>query len=1751
MRRGIVRAIPPLLVLVLAACPLRAEVSRLTITGRVIDRDTGTPVPGAFVEIENASGGSGYSRAHTDGSGGFAFQDLPGGVSYNLYVEKEGFTSYRRLYWFVEADKQMESMVVPLSKEGVLTCRVTASDGATPLARVRVTLKPMGWRKDPYAVYEFEKETDNRGGVGVAGIAEGVYELVLEKEGYIVEKLTNLSFRPGSAEDLHVPMYRPGSISGRVLLRDERAPLAGITLVAGGPCEQTATSNIQGVYSLRDLKPGTYGFAATRTGFRPYRYEGAVTIEEGENRKDVDHFLEADREKVAIAIYQEVYPKKERMAFAVRAFRSEDFTLEFYRIPVDWYLESPHKFAGLLAPQTPLDGFDKVHSARFGFDRYRPYTWFTREVRTDKPLTPGIYLIRAATPNAQDRRFVFVSDLGVVVKRGRQSLLAYTVNFQTNRPEPEVELVVLKSPRTPQTEEDASKSFFKKILSLFTNDRVLFRGKTDDQGLLELIGKLAPADVAVLALKSGCGIGIAESYLSHMAASQGWKAYLYTDRPVYRPGHRVFFKGIFRMDEGTALGSGKDREVLIEMKDGDGRLVATVKGVTDTAGTVNGSFDLSPDAPLGRYTLTVQGQSEANEAHFFVQAYRKPDFKVTVATDKEAYTGDETLRCVIQAAYFFGSPLADAGATYRVYQKMTAQPHYRFWWEGEYYRQEGFHSLIRSGNAVTDAQGFVSVEVVPPPKSYDRIITVEAEVAAPSGRKVSARKSVALHQSAYQIEVVDHPFVHKKDAPLELRIRVMDIQGRPVATRFTAALEQEIWNPIRSRFETPSAPLYSTQGDTDPWGNGAVEVPVSELRPGYVRFVFSCVDPKGYKAIRSASLWLYDTPLGDFDYNYTGLEIRLDRENYRAGETARLLMNTPGQHGTVLFTMEGPDVLEYRVLDMPARTRILEIPVKEAFAPNVWLSVVQHDGTRLHHKRVSLNVSVEGREMTLDTAFDRGAYRPGDKAVLRIKAKDPRGRPVQGDFSVGVVDEAVYYVRPDHTVPIHDFFYAKRPQWITTTYSFPIKYLGGAVKDPGDQPLRERFEDTALWLPNVATDKHGEARVNVPLPDNLTTWVATVRGHSMGNLFGEKKEKALVTKPLVTSLRLPRFFVRGDRTEVRAVTFNRTESPLEEVRTTVDVGPPLVLTGVPTRTQRMPRQGTGSLSWDVEVARGGQEAVVTARTLAGALQDAERQTVPVFSRGIPMVYDFAGKTRDGSVEVLVALPEDHVVEGTEAELEIIFHPALAGLTAVEYLARFPYGCVEQTLNRFVPLARYHAALARVDLVPEDAPQAHRRIEEGLAKLARFQKEGGGFGWWHDSQEDLYLTCLVLLGVSSLPDIPQQQTGDLASAAARYVAGELGKPQVPDMTALALFALAEAGQPQRSLVKALARRSAHMDALTLSLTILALERSGMKDEAVQAASLLLEKLEKTNEGSFFPETGSYRERVAVETNALALWALARTLPGRGEIEDILQWLLSQRTGPSWISTRTTGWVVMALCAVLETLPQDLALQEGSVTVFVNDRQVGSLAVSPEKILREGGLTLGLAGADLVHGTNRVRIVGDREAHYSLSVRSFVERDPMEPGSEGCRIALAKQIHTVARVHDSRGRPRILTNPLEPGATLHVGEEIQVDLRFAADRDYRFFVLEDALPSGFEVADFDADTDTAWWRPYSHKERRNNKVVYFFDALQKNREVTVQYILRSELNGLFHVPPARLFGMYHPRIFAHSASATLRVGAAGSR
>jgi len=1713
---------------------------QLDLNGSVVDKLTQTGIAGALVEIENASGGSGYSRAFTDEEGRFHLPNLPTGVRFHLTAQATGYSTMRMAYWEPGTGSVESRLLVALPPGGILEGRVADSAGL-PLSRVRMTLTQMF--PEPYLVNRFERETDNDGNYVVEGIPEGAYRLELETEGYIPEEINNVFIRPGKSTDLNATLYRPASITGKVLLNDDGTPLFSVAVTAVGPATHRSDSNLEGVFRLEDLRPGRYRIGEDSKEFSVAGAPPLVLVNEAEDIEGLELRLDSAPPKVLLAIYQDVYTLKEPIKFVVRGFNVQAADVEMYRVPEEWLLGRPRGLKSLLATGASLEIFERIHTQPLTFGRFRPFSWANEEIEIKESMGPGVYLLRVAGASSEARHAIFISNLGVATKRGKSDLLVYAMNLESNQAEPDVPVYVLpegieKSP--------PDRSLFQKIMSVFQLDTAVATGQTDATGVF--LHRLAEPDreITVIAMKPELGPAVSSAFRTRSASAEGRKALLYTDRPIYRPGQQVYYKSLLKQFEhGRLQAAPQGTRVRVELSDPDGRMVFSQEKISDEWGTIHGVVQLEREPRLGDYSLSVTGFGIGNAA-FSVQAYRKPDFSITVHPDRTAYVSGDRISVKIEARFFMGAPLQQAPIRYRVYERISTSSPATAWWEQSYYESAGYQRLIKQGSGSTDMQGFFGFEVTPGPKSYDRTVTVEADVTSPSGRIESERTEVAYEQSLYRIRVEPERSLYRIGGTAVLRIRVTNLDGKPMPdTPLRISLDQAVWNPLRREYEKGRTPLWQGREVAGPGGNVRAEIPLDSVKPGRADIKVTVVDPRGNRAMARSSLWVYSERSFSAEYDYRPLELMLDKNSYRAGETARLMIHSSIPYAELLFTGESRDILFHQRLSTSDRSMVIEVPVKAEYAPNIYLNVLTHNGKKLHYHHVSLNVPVESKDIRIEGIFDRKEYQPGDVAVLTVRCSDSNEKPVPADVSIGIVDESLYRLREDATPEPADFFFAKRPPWVSTSYSFPLRFIGGATKDQGDERARSEFRDTALWVPHLVIGPSGEGMVRLVMPDNLTTWRATLLGHTRDGRFGLDRAGALSSKPLVTSLRAPRFLVNGDRIGLSAILTNRTDQPMEQVRAELKTDGGVEPPTEPVKKLSMPPEGAARAEWYVG-ARDELRTEVLAIGSSGDVTDSEKRVIPIESTGVPVQLGVSGWIQGGSGQAILRIPETVPVGRIRARINGTGRAAAAALTALPYLSEFPYGCAEQTLNSFLPMSVFLETYTRMGIPVHLKERMEARFKDGIERLKTFIYDGS-VHWGPMGDGDPYLTALTyfaLYPVRSMGDEGLQNTlKSMQEALERFLEQE----RSPGLKRFLLFALTTGTYRNREAAESLTRGVDNMDPLDLALCMAITSRHGLRNALDRAPSAALERFQVSDPlGLHFEIPGSQAlGATLVEQNAFCLLALAEAVPQDSRLTALGDWLLSQKHGMQWESTRATGLVLVALAKLLEVRPELVGPDQGMLSVQVNGKPVGDVDFSAKEFMLEKGAVLEVDGRHFTHGENVVALSSDHTSklYYSIQVDGFDERTFQKPESSHCAMALDKTIHKAFRVLDSQNRPRVLAMPLS--GPLHPGDEALIRLSFTADREYRYFVLEDYLPAGFETVNFDASEETSWWPAYQWKERHDQRVVFFFDRLAEGEEARLEYVLRAESPGTFRVRPAVLQGFYHPQIRAVSKSGVLEV------
>jgi uncharacterized protein YfaS (alpha-2-macroglobulin family) len=335
---------------------------------------------------------------------------------------------------------------------------------------------------------------------------------------------------------------------------------------------------------------------------------------------------------------------------------------------------------------------------------------------------------------------------------------------------------------------------------------------------------------------------------------------------------------------------------------------------------------------------------------------------------------------------------------------------------------------------------------------------------------------------------------------------------------------------------------------------------------------------------------------------------------------------------------------------------------------------------------------------------------------------------------------------------------------------------------PAKPVVRQNFADTALWVGSLQANADGLAEVELDMPENLTTWKINVWGMGSGTRVGEGSAEVVTRKNIIVRLQAPRFFVERDEVVLSANVHNYLKTS-KQVRVKLELeGGSLEAPESAEKILEIAADGETRVDWRVKAVREG-EAKIRMSALTDEESDAMQMSFPVLVHGMLKTESFSGAIRpDGETSKFTfTVPKERRAEQTR--LEVRYTPTLAGamVDALPYLADFPYGCTEQTLNRFLPavitqhtLQRMHVDLKdieknrtnlnaqeigddkqraegwkRYDRNPVfDEAQLNEMVKASVNRLTEMQLSDGGWGWfsgWGESAS-AHMTAIAVRGL---------------------------------------------------------------------------------------------------------------------------------------------------------------------------------------------------------------------------------------------------------------------------------------------------------------------------------------------------------------------------------------------------------------------
>jgi len=705
--------------------------------------------------------------------------------------------------------------------------------------------------------------------------------------------------------------------------------------------------------------------------------------------------------------------------------------------------------------------------------------------------------------------------------------------------------------------------------------------------------------------------------------------------------------------------------------------------------------------------------------------------------------------------------------------------------------------------------------------------------------------------------------------------------------------------------------------------------------------------------------------------------------------------------------------------------------------------------------------------------------------------------------------------------------------------------------------LRKRFADTAAWHPHLVTGKDGKATVTVTLPDNLTTWRAMVRGATKDTLVGESRADIVARKDLLVRIDTPRFLTQSDRVTVTATVHNNLPDAVDLALSLA--GENITLTDPTAYRKRLPPRMVRPFDFTLLAADYGL-VKLTAEALTGIESDAAVTGIPVIPHGLRTFVGRSGEVVDEAFES-VTLP-DGIIPGTK-DLVITLSPGIDGsiLESVVYLGSFPYGCLEQTVNRFLPAIAAREALREVGSPNAKLKKAlDTAVERGLLALYAFQNADGSFGWFsgrriasdRKATANATMTALAIIGIERAREAGYRISSphrDRALAAGARLVKSAGNNREKS---LLLFALAKAGRASLTDLNQVYRYRDGLDAFSLATLALAMEET--KRPASSAALVDLLKTKAVRDGNLvhWPSAGNQVRMNDVETTAYAIRALLRVEPTSDLTDGAVKWLLTHKRGSRWTSTRDTGAAVLALADYL--VKRDVMEGDYVVEVWLNDGKVPyqKLHVVGGEVAGDQGRTVLVDGARLQTGENRIRFVkrGPGQLFYTMRLTYHTAAESIPAAGNLVKVG-RRYLEYVSPVAAREGRQEIRpgwtivrpeARPKEmPGDTIDTagsGDKFRIRLEVDAREPLPYVILTDPLPAGVEVVEGQATG------PFDWQERRDEKQVFFLTNLPKGKTV-VTYLVQAIHPGEFHAMPAMAYPMYEPAIWGRSAEQVLHV------
>jgi uncharacterized protein YfaS (alpha-2-macroglobulin family) len=1227
----------------------------------------------------------------------------------------------------------------------------------------------------------------------------------------------------------------------------------------------------------------------------------------------------------------------------------------------------------------------------------------------------------------------------------------------------------------------------------------------------------------------------------------GYDAFLYLDRNLYRPGETMNLRWLVRQADGTPL---KDAPLKLRVLDpssnakeftnplsawGSGtQVIETDREWLTGAYTVD-LWVPGADSPLTSQTINIED---------FV-----PQRIAVKAVGAPHWLPGEEHPITISAEQLSGGPARERKSSAAIiFEKGAWNPEQ--WPDYTFTNEAPYTGDVRElGESMTDGLGNAAFSFKwMPPKgvTFPVEATIRGEVFEPGGRGVAGRTKAFLFPTP---DLLGMAIANGTKAnTIDVSVAAVHADGSPSALGSAlVTLEKKSWSYYVRRFDSHNEANWSE-------GYVTVKTETVPLKDGKGSINFAYTSDYGNYRVRvhhadspqfaSQSFWSYGGQAQVVDGSRPSLiKLVADKPGYTLGETATVRIESPFD-GNAIVIVQGAGIDQAITVPIVSGSGILTLPLEAKHVPNVWLeATVVHPvepGAPLTYPYASfamLNVPVADPSKALSVNFASlpEVIRPATQLDVTLTVAGPDGLPVASEVTLALVDEGIHqilqYQNPD---PVSWFQRARRPLFRRAHYYDQVAYDFQAAKIGGDELLRKRLgEDDAtigdnwikplaLWSGVIETDATGTATIAMAIPE-FAGKVRLVAVATTGDRAGSQSANVTIRRPVILRTSLPRFVAPGDTFATTVVIQNMQDTP---ITTTLKVSAEAPLLMAPAEKV-------------IELA-GGAETVFTLPLGAGDVtgsgiihwamssKDAAGAVVDEFATDTPLKIQSPSIYQVRSELAVIPAGESRQFANTEfkdngvleATLTATPNPLARLRKALDYVVGYPYGCVEQTTSRCLPLFLLGQAASSAGS-EMDAELFQQYIQSGIDRLLSMQTRSGGLGYWPGANEpstygSIYAAHFLTLAKQDAAfTVPDEQYQSLM----RYLAERI--PLKPEEGPGSLYNYAYA-----CYVRALNKDATVMEDINSLDTVpvptaarqwLALGAITFTGGTDQAQAYLL----RNPSTPYDDREQSNSLNSEIRNDAITLMTqMAVGLDAKyvhPQAEKLLAFLEAHT-----YSTQEAAFVITALSAYLKSNAGDLSTSHASF-------------LTPEGTAEEKGDFQYKHKHKGPGAAYTVTNSGNTPLYVHFNTAGILVNPVLEAAANG--IALKRSIESKE-------------GPADPAA-LKQGENYLMTVEVTCDQAFENVVLADLLPGGLEIENprLDGGALAAWKKSdgvvASFLEMRDDRLIAAFDRLERGTH-KFYYAVRAVTPGTFHQPGGNAECMYEVKYNGRTAAGTVTIG-----